>query len=204
LKKFNLIEGLQNIDDKTIERVLSIKTKEDLRREKMKEKKNSQGNKLKLGVVLIPVLCVVLIGIFTISTFNKDTRLKINNPLTEVNSITEMKNYLGFDVPVLKTKTVKSYIVIGDDNDEYAYHGRIIYNNDAQFEIEKGNTDVSGFYGGVKEKEQTINNIKVTILTLDNTRYAIWSNNDYSYSYSSTINDNNFTVDLENIVSLTQ
>jgi len=200
LKKNNLIDELQNIDDETIDKVLKIKNKDDLRKEQMKEK--SKKN-LKWFGILVPALCLILVGVFAINSFNKDERVKIASPLTEVNSLSEMKKYLGFEVPVLKTKAIKSYIVIGDVSEKYAYHGRIVYEDGSGFEIEKSDSDVSGIYGGEKEKEQDINNIHVTIYTYEDVRYAVWTHKGFSYSYSSSVNDNNFADDLESIVSLT-
>lgn len=204
MKKYKLIDELKLIKDETIEKILSIKTKEDLRSEKMKEKNHQTNSKFIWISALAACLCVVLVGLFTNNSLNKDSREKISNPLTEVKSIAEMKKYLGFDVPIIANKKVKSYIVIGDDHSNYAYHGRIIYEDESEFEIEKGNKDISGIYGAEKEKEQLINNINVTILTTNETRYAIWTSNGYSYSYSSNINDSNFMNNLTSIVSKTR
>lgn len=202
MKKYKLIDELKFIKDETIEKILSIKTKEDLRSEKMKEKNSKKISGVIWISALATCLCLVLIVVFTNNLSNKNNREQISNPLTEVNSVDEMKKYLGFDVPTITNKKVKLYIVIGDDDSNYAYHGRIIYEDESELEIEKGNKDVSGIYGADKENEQLIYNVNVTILTTNETRYAIWTNNGYSYSYSSNIDDSNFINDLTSIISI--
>ena len=116
---------------------------------------------------------------------SKEELEQIVNPLTEVNSVEEMKKYLGFDVPVIKDKKVKSYIVIGED--KKAEHARIIYSDGSSFEMEKEvGKDVSGIYGGKFNKKETINDAEVSIYTMEDIKYGIWSDDTYSYSYSIT------------------
>lgn len=90
-------------------------------------------------------------------------------------------------------KNVKTYIVIGSG--KYATHGRIIYNDDSAFEIEKSKEDVSGIYGGTLEKEKTIAGIPIKINTFWKYKICTWQYKDFSYSYSSSKNDTNFSKD---------
>ena len=111
-----------------------------------------------------------------------DEKTEIANPLREVASAEEMNTLLGYKVPVIEGKQIETYIVI--EADGAARHGRIIYSDGAEFDIEKGDADVSGIYGGSLEKTVKINGTEVKIYTFENIRYGIWSDGVYSYSYS--------------------
>ena len=92
-----------------------------------------------------------------------------------------MNQYLGFTIPVMNKK-VEKYIVIGEG--KYATHARIIYQDQTEFDMEKGESDVSGIYGGEKLDEKEINKIKIIFYKKDETRYVTYSTDMYSYSYS--------------------
>ena len=137
-------------------------------------------NILKWIIMCLFVILLILGGIFLFKRWNDDL-IHIENPITEVKGLNEMKNYLGYDVPSLK-KSVKKYYVIGDT--DFAMHARIVYYDDTQFDMERGITDVIGIFGGVFEKEEEIEGIMVKYYSYEDTKYIIWSNNDFSYSYS--------------------
>lgn len=139
-----------------------------------------KNGKIKWIIISLIIIALVL-GIIFLFKKSSEKLMRIENPITEVKGLNEMKKYLGFDVPSLN-KSVKKYYVIGDT--DYAMHARIIYYDDTQFEMEKGITDVSGIFGGVLEKEEVIEGINVKYYSYEDTKYIIWSNNDYSYSYS--------------------
>ena len=149
------------------------------------------------GWIIIFVACVGILfgGIRFIMTKDqhKEELMELPNPLTEVKSVNEMKQYLGYDVPVILDKAVDKYIVIGTN---YANHGRVVYKDKSQFDMEQGNDDPSGIYGGKKIKEESISGVKVELYTYGDTMYAIWKYNDYSYSYSMDNTDEN-TLNLE-------
>ena len=107
---------------------------------------------------------------------------EIANPLVDVNSVAEMESLLGYDIPVISDKTIDTCTVI--EADGIPQHGRIIYSDGSEFDIAKGKADVSGIYGGTLEKTVKINGTEVAIYSFENIRYGIWSDNDYSYSYS--------------------
>ena len=184
LKKINLIDEISNVDSKFVEKALEIDSKEKLIVERKKERSLKFNNLFKWGSVCLGCLCVVIVGVLMINNNdNKEELMQLPNPLTEVKSISEMKKYLGFNVPVIKDKKISSYIVIGEEKN--ATHARIVYEDNSSFEMEKGkNKDVSGIYGGELLETRTINNIKVEIYTMENIIYATWSDNEYSYSYS--------------------
>ena len=116
----------------------------------------------------------------------KAKRLEIPNPLTEVKSLSEMNKYLGYTIPVMNKK-VEKYIVIGEG--KYATHARIIYEDQSEFDMEKGSDDVSGIYGASIIEEKEIKKIKVTFHKKDETRYITYTTDMYSYSYSKEGND---------------
>lgn len=187
----DLIRALGDIDEKYIvEKYEPIKKravqKNNIRKVNFRKREVITMNKKVLGIAAIAVLAIVVtnVGIISQKKGNTDTTLsslvEISNPLTEVNSASEMKSYLGFDVPMLD-KEVDSYIVIGDG--KYADHARVIYKDGTRLEMEKGTGDVSGIYRASKEKEETIANVKVTFYNYENIKYANWTKDGFTYSY---------------------
>lgn len=194
MKVKDLLRALGDIDDKyLIEKYETIKERRSPKVDNNVKKVDFRKGKIitlgrgSLGVATIAILAVIIVSMSMINKREGEGQIsdliQIANPITEVESIEEMKKYLGFDVPVLE-KNVEAYIVIGED--KYATHARIMYQDDTKFEMEKGNSDVSGIYGGIPEKEEIINNIKVQFYSFENTKYVIWSKNGYSYSYSNS------------------
>lgn len=141
----------------------------------------------RLIIIIILCICMMLAAIAMFiggskkTTTEKAKRLEIPNPLTEVKTISEMNQYLGYTIPVMDKK-VEKYIVIGEG--KYATHARIIYEDQSEFDMEKGKNDVSGIYGASIIEEKEINKIKVTFHKKDETRYITYSTDMYSYSYS--------------------
>lgn len=193
MKVRDLLQALGDIDDRyLIEQYEPIRGEKNIKgNENIFRKEVIIMDRKILNLVAIVAFLIVMLSI-GISSMNKNSesdiveRIQINNPITEVNSIDEMKNYLGFDVPLLD-KEVESYIVIGDD--DYAAHARIIYKDGTQFNMEEGNSNVSGIYGGTVIKEEIINNIKVTFYSYESIVYANWTKDGYSYSYQSDNSD---------------
>ncbi|MBQ8132022.1 MAG: hypothetical protein IJ193_05995 [Bacilli bacterium] len=143
---------------------------------------------MRLVVIIIGCICMLVAAIAMFIGGNKQsnntkkpTRLEIPNPLTEVKTVSEMNQYLGFTIPVMDKK-VEKYIVIGEG--KYATHARIIYEDQSEFDMEKGSNDVSGIYGGDKIEEKVYNNITVTFYKKDKTNYITYQTKEYSYSYS--------------------
>ncbi|MBQ6497966.1 MAG: hypothetical protein IJI58_04565 [Bacilli bacterium] len=158
-----------------------------------------------VGWIFIFVVCIgiLFLGIRFIMVKDQHTEelMELPNPLTEVKSADEMRLYLGYNVPVILDKDVDKYIVIG--NDKYANHGRIIYKDKSQFDIEKDIDDPSGIYGGVKAKEESISGINIELYTYEDTSYAIWKYNDYAYSYSMINSDeNNLNIEVNKIIKI--
>lgn len=156
----------------------------------MENKTVTMNKSILKRLIIIIVFCVCMMvaaiamfigGSKQKSTKEKSTRLEIPNPLTEVKTISEMNQYLGFTIPVMDKK-VEKYIVIGEG--KYATHARIIYQDQTEFDMEKGKADVSGIYGGEIIEEKEINKVKVKFNKKDETRYVTYTTDMYSYSYS--------------------
>lgn len=153
--------------------------------------------------VFLVSIGILFVGIWFIMNKDKDVEklVQMANPLTEVKNTAEMKDYLGYDIPIMTDKEVSKYIVVGDG--KYANHGRIIYNDESQFDIEKGDSDVSGIYGGVKKREESISGTKIVIYSYEDTIYAIWNYNNYSYSYSMKNSDDQaLLIELNKLMKL--
>ena len=126
---------------------------------------------------------------------------EIANPLTEVKSSAVMAKYLGYEVPVIDDKEVDKYIVIGKNN--YAEHARIIYKDGSEFNMEQGDLDVSGIYGGKIIKKESISGINITINSYENITYATWKYNDYSYSYAmKDVDENIINLEINKIMTV--
>ena len=189
MKKIKLIDEISNIDTKYIERSMEIDSKEKLDNERKKEKVMKMNNLFKWGFACLACVCLVIVGVFAFKTKtnnnveNHEELMQLVNPLMEVKSVEEMRQYLGYNVPVIPNKEVDKYIVIGEG--KYADHARISYKDGSYFEMEKGtNKDVSGIFGGELKQKETINGHEVSIYTMEDIVYANWSDSKYSYSYS--------------------
>lgn len=109
----------------------------------------------------------------------KPESLQVVNPLMKVDSVAEMEKYLDFSIPVLE-KEAETYLVLVFDG--YPQSGRIRYTDGAVFNVKYGTGDISGIYGGVSEKEEKIEGVTVSFFNYNDIRYAIWENEDFTYS----------------------
>ena len=101
------------------------------------------------------------------------------NPLVTVDSIQDMEAKLGYPVPVLN-KAVDTYIVLVVNG--IAEQGRICYADGSDFNITRGTGDISGIYGGVLDRTETISGIEVSFLAYEDIRYAIWEKDGFAFS----------------------
>lgn len=187
-----MLDALNHVDDEIIERALNIDSAEKFKEITMKEQTKSKNKIIKMMSAFAACICLVAVAVSAVigTSSSKHDLVQITDPITEVSSLDEMKDYLGFDVPELKGKKADSYIVIGDDGDKYAYHARVNYTDGTSLEMEKKkDADVSGFYGGTKLETVTISGVSAEIYSLDDTFYANLSVGDYSYSISSGSRD---------------
>lgn len=186
MTKININDALNLADDKFIETAINVDSPQKFKEITMKENTQNKSKIIKMFTSIAACICLVLVAVVAINSLTSSKSndlIQITNPITEVESADEMKDYLGYDVPVIDGQDVESYTVIGDGN--YAQHGRIEYSNGGQFDVEKAvNTDVSGIYGATLEKTQTIDSVNVSLYEFEGTYYTVWSYSDYSYSYS--------------------
>ena len=177
MKKTNLVDALNMIDDATIEEILE---KDHLTQNKVKKdtimKKN---NILKFALV---IACVVLfVVVLNNQKENKQEEIvSVVSPVVEVGSLEELEEMLGFEVPVLD-KEVENYVYFNQDDENQKY-GRIIYQDGSTFDIQKNIQDES-YYGEIVETEQ-FGDITVEYSELDEYQYAFFAKDEYTYLYS--------------------
>ncbi len=130
-----------------------------------------------LAAILAACLCLTMIaGCAEKPEEAPNTGLvQMGNPLVEVASAQEMEAKLGYSAPVLD-KTVEIYFVLA------AQQARIRYADGAEFNMKQGSGDISGIYGGVAEKTETICGVSVTFRTYEEIHYAIWEKDGFTYS----------------------
>lgn len=192
-KKYNLIDEIGNIDSSLIEKIANIDTLEKLELAKNKKSINiSKFFKLSIGAVLT---CSLFIGLILIKDNNNEP-IKIPEPIIEVNELSEMKKYLGF-IPSILQKQVNIYQIINDDE---APISEIIYVDNSRFRMSLKNGDISGIYGGTLENEMIIKTFNIKIYKFEDTRYAVWMDSQYSYSYLTNKNNENFLQELESLI----
>lgn len=195
-----LLEAFGDIDDEYLceEHEIYIKSNKIINLSKYLNKAQNflkKGHKKSIGIASASILAVAVGLAISFPKLNNGKEftnyvggglsgsIEIANPINQVDSIRKMEASLGFDVPVLN-KEVDQYLVIGEKNQEK--QGRIIYKDGTEFDIAKGNEDISGIYGGELQTTETIEGVKVSYYKADDTKYVIWSNNGYSYSYQNT------------------
>ena len=113
-----------------------------------------------------------------------------------------MERHLGYEVPVIEDKAVNTYTVI--DDGQNAKHGRIVYSDNTEFDMEEGQTDVSGIYGGEKEKTENICGTDVDINRYEDIVYGVWSDETYSYAYSAPEDYDSLEEDIKTIINKTK
>lgn len=200
MNKINLLEALNLIDDRLIEEAIDIDTPQKLRMVIAGEK---TGRLKKAFLACAACLCLVVIGAIAFNSPQEqipDTQA--GNPVVEVASSAEMEESLGYDVPVIEEKDVDSYIVIDDGHNPK--HGRIVYSDDTEFDMEEGQTDPSGISGGSKEKTEIICETAVDIYSYEDIAYGTWSDDTFSYAYSAPESYEDLEKDIETIIENTK
>ena len=120
--------------------------------------------------------------------------VQIPNPVISVASVEEMETYLDFDVPVLD-KEVESYSVLVED--QYPVMGQIHYADGSEFRMQYGSGDISGIHGGTLEESENVGGVNVEYYKYENTVYAIWEQNGFTFSYVYAGSENS---DVESII----
>jgi len=189
LKKVRLLECLNNIDNEMVERAIETDSKEKLQELKKLEKNKKYSFFFKYFNLFAGGLAVILIGIFVVNNFNTQNHDLITTPPLDAKSLQDLEKYLNMDLSKYEIKEIEE-VILYEESDM----GEIIYKDGSSFRISKGNTDNSGMYDGTLMRELEYNNINVKIYELDNTKYAIWQSNNYSYSYIFSESEDNLDI----------
>ena len=116
----------------------------------------------------------------------KTEETEMINPLTEVSTKQELEEMVGFSVPTIEEKEIITYIAIGNTGSKE--HARILYQDGSEFDMKKGKVkdqeEISGIYGAEKKDSEKIKETKVDFYTYEETTFAVWNDEDYTYSYS--------------------
>ena len=179
LKQFS--DAMGAVDDKYVSETLNYK------------KKIKKPIWIKWGSLAACFCAVLALGMLNLNTnINKKPNpemVQVTNPVIEVNSAEEMKDYLDFSVPVLE-KNVETYSVIVED--DYPTIGQIDYTDGSEYRIQYGSGDISGICGGVLTDTKKVGEVEVSYYTFDRVdskvTYAIWEEYNYTFSYVYTGN----------------
>lgn len=105
------------------------------------------------------------------------TLLRMESAVMEVSSAAEMKDYLGFSVPVLESKNVSAYFLY--TSGEYAEKGCVIYDDGSSFQITaEDKTTPENTYA-----TENISGVDVQYGSDNGHIYAAWSYHGYSCRY---------------------
>ena len=132
--------------------------------------------------IKIVLLVVVVFSVLFVTACVKkeENKEQVVNPLYEMKSLDSLQKKVGYKIPDIEKEVDKYYYVSTDSMS----HARIIYSDFSILDIEKSSEDISGIYGGLKESVETIDDVEVTVYSLEDTIYAIWNKDTLSYSYS--------------------
>ncbi len=174
LKQFS--DAMSAVDDKYVSETINYK--------KMRKKPVW----IKWGSLAACFCAVLALGMFTLnSRTNKRPNPKmvqVANPIIEVNSAEEMKDYLDFSVPILDKKVETYSVIVTDD---YPTTGQVDYTDGSEYRIQYGSGDISGIYGGVLTDNEKVGDVNVSYYTYDGIEseftYAIWEEDGYTFSY---------------------
>lgn len=209
MKKYNLLDELNNIEDKTIEKIINIDSKEKLEIEKRKYKEENKMKKFNFVPICATAVCAVALCAVIVTNQTKTNkniemseRVQIASPIIEVDTREEMKKYLGFDVPNVELKNIDKYIVVGYDG--YADLARVLFEDETEFRMSrKGDFEnISGIFGGKIDRTENIDGVNVEIYIYNDLQYALWEVGEYEYCYTTSVDDANlidFVTDVINI-----
>lgn len=75
--------------------------------------------------------------------------------------------------------------------------GQIEYADGSEFRIQYGSGEISGIHGGTLEKSEKIDGVEVKQYRYENTTYAIWEQNGFTFSYVYTDSE---AIDVASII----
>ena len=156
MKKYNLIDVLNKIDDKYIEQSIKIDTAEKLKN----EKKKTTNNFFKWCSLCLGCMCIIL----SLTLINK------NNITPSITTYGEMRsNELDINL-FISFKDVETYTVSFENNQ--IKEAKIIYKDKSEINISN-------------EKEEKINDTIVKHYKDNDINYASWNKYNYIITYSS-------------------
>lgn len=179
MQKVNLNDVLGRLDDKIIEKAIETDNAQKLKELKKIEQKKGRVHILKCFSIFSSCVAVFILGVIMLNNRPiSDDNVLIPNPMTQISNLNELSSYLGLDVTNLDIKPIEGIYTFSDE-----ILGEIRYQDNSTLRIGVGNNDISGIYGGTLVEEITINRINVKMKKSEKTNYAIWNDNNYSYSY---------------------
>lgn len=193
-------DAVGSIGDSLIEDAFEADNARKLRAAVIRDKKRKRTKLVKSFSVIAACLCLCACALVYFIGRGSDDIVKVSSPVSEVNSIDEMRRCLGFSVPVLENKAVSSYILYSFNN--YAQQGKIIYSDGSEFKMARGNGDISGVFGAKAEGSAEYEGVTVYYYSLLDSHYAVWSYNGYACCYYAADGENNFQTVINEIIKL--
>lgn len=201
MKNINLLEILGMLDDEMVQKSIETNDAKKLKELKRLEKKKKSIFFVKFASVLASSFAILCVGIVMINNNridnninDKNSGVQIANPISEVDSIDELEEYIGKSLEKYQIKEIETMTKFNDEE-----MVQILYKDGTSIRISKDkNTDNSGIYNSNLESKQIINNIEVEIYSIidieNKSLYAVWQDEGYSYTYYSNNTEN--TVDI--------
>lgn len=184
MKKINLLDILGLTNNEIINRAIETDSAEKLKELKLLERRKKYSGLFRYTAIFASGFAIFIIGLVMFKNLNNENVL-IPNPMVEVKDINELSQYIKLDLSKYKIKNIKEMYKFENEN-----LIQITYTDESKLRISKELKDNSGIYGSTLERTETINDINISIYKLDDTIYATWNNDNYSYSYIFNSNEN--------------
>lgn len=169
MEKFS--QAMNEIEDKYISEAIGYQ-----------KKKGKKSVFLKWGTMAACV-CLLVMGGVAINQ-NRSTpvpdAVQIPSPIFTVENTEEMETYLNASIPVLDKKVASYSVIVLEDAPTI---GIIEYSDGSEFRMQSGSGDISGIYGGELAETKYVEDIKVMYYKYEDTTYAVWEENGFSFSY---------------------
>ena len=190
MKKINMLDVLGLTDNEMINRAIETDSAEKLKELKLLEKHKKHSIIFKYASMFAGGFAVLIVGIFLFGSNNNNNNL-YSSPMIEVKNISELEKYIDIDLTKFKFKQISEMYKFEDDN-----LIQIKYNDGSTIRVSKGKSDNSGIYGATLKETKNINGFNVKIYEFEDTKYAVWNdeNNNYTYSYISSDNENIYDI----------
>lgn len=184
MKKINLLDILGLVDNQMLNRAIETDSAEKLKELKKLEKRRKCLGLFRYVSMFAGGLAVLVVGIVLLNNNINDDNVLISNPMIEVKDISELEKYIKLDLSKYEIKEINEMYKFDNEN-----LIQIKYADGSTLRIGKESTDNSGIYGATLEKSEKINGVNVSIYKFDNIIYAIWNDDNYSFSYIFNDND---------------